>query len=138
MYKPAAERELELARQATQRSPRSLPARIWLISAMEDNKLYDEALVAVDRAVAHPDFDDFGAKENWLHQERSDLLGDLGRWQDAFAEVKRSASLSENGQPKTSQYLNAALVRTAHQLETHLQLGHEAEVRRALDFKTVD
>jgi TPR repeat protein len=104
---------LQKDREAWAKAPRSLDHLLTLLETLQMSGRAEEALRLVDEAITRadesstPPFDD-ADKLNWIRNRRSDVLRQLGRWQQAVEELERASKLTESGHPNVSQQLNLA------------------------------
>jgi tetratricopeptide (TPR) repeat protein len=91
--------------------------------AKEALDLIDAAQAKIAAAPANkPAFSDLDSQGNWLIDERSRVLSDLGRFDEQIESLRKGAAMKENGQLNVSQVINLAEA-----------LNDDARPREALD-----
>jgi tetratricopeptide (TPR) repeat protein len=113
--------DLEERRRDAAKLPRSLEARSELIGSLNAAYLFTEALALADDALKETAarFDDADKRLPWVMNDRSKVLWNLGRFDEAIEQLQAASKLAEDGRPNVSQAINLA--------------GREVEVLRAKD-----
>lgn len=130
----AVQREISEYRRALSRRPRSLRALVDLCRSMRVNResaevmsLVDEALTKWRSSSRERAFDDI-EHIIWIMNMRSDLLVDLGRWDEAARQLSEAVMLPEQTKPNISQVLNLARLYVSldrHQDARALLVSHD-------------
>jgi tetratricopeptide (TPR) repeat protein len=125
--KVAQERQLARDQAGMKAAPDSLALAIKTVRDLRALGRFDEALAmdqsAIDRANRSPKdkpaFSDQERQLNWALDAKADILGELGRWDEALDLQRAAAKITENGAPNVSQTINLAglLVDEGHPAE---------------------
>jgi tetratricopeptide (TPR) repeat protein len=122
----AVRKRVERMQALVAKKPRSLEALIALAGAQKSSGQPAAALALLDRALTRvAAFDDRESLVNWLHNERSYVLWNLGRRDESTAELLLGMEAPESGTSNISQRINLA--------ERYVDMG-----RPELAVKTLD
>jgi tetratricopeptide (TPR) repeat protein len=110
----AAVQDIDQARAAVQRCPRSLYATTRLVSAMLTAGRNEAALEAANEAIVRivdkpTSYDDVFDYASRLLETRADALSALAHWSEAEETYRKSIGMYEKGHPNVSQQLDFAL-----------------------------
>jgi tetratricopeptide (TPR) repeat protein len=112
----ASQRELRFFQAAAENAPKSLELQLHVIETLLSQQRYEAALAASDsvllaiRSTNYPAklYVDYDEHYSWMLNQRSDLLGRVGRWDEAVAQLTAASKLPEDHAGNVSQLINLA------------------------------
>jgi tetratricopeptide (TPR) repeat protein len=111
----AVEGQVRQAREAVKARPTKLRPVVQLMEALRRGLHFTEALQVADDAISAMNgpkgpkvYDDYRDQRTWLLNGRSEALCDLGKWDEAVAQMLAASRLPEGGDVNVSQTINLA------------------------------
>ena len=111
----AVERQVRQAREAVKARPTKLRPVVRLMEALRRSLHFTEALQVADDAIGAMNgpkgpkvYDDYRDRRIWLLNGRSETLADVGKWDEAVAQMVAASKLPEGGDVNVSQTINLA------------------------------
>jgi len=112
----AANQAFRAFQAAAEHAPESLELQIGVIQSLRSQQRYEAALAACDSillnihstnypAKLYIDYDEF---YSWILDERAELLGRVGRWDEAVAQLTSASKLPQNHAGHVGQVINLA------------------------------